>query len=111
MITKYSMNGYSQVRLLQDLNCTAAMQGAHHVIHLILPMPPPGKRRTANLNGSTEFELGSSKLHASFFKLFSTDLPDVHVDVLLSKKKKFWCIFNVRLTQTQNELQTQYEQV
>jgi len=41
---KHSMNGWSKVITGVKFNCIAAMQGANHVKHLILPMPPSEKR-------------------------------------------------------------------
>lgn len=35
------------------------MQGAHHVIHLILPTPPPHKRRNSQPMGGGQQELNS----------------------------------------------------
>jgi len=46
---KYSMTGCSQDTTWFEFNCTAATQGSHHVIHLILPMPHPSERRTSQL--------------------------------------------------------------
>jgi len=40
------MNGRKQVITGVKFNCTVATQGAHHVIRLIWPMPPPSDRRT-----------------------------------------------------------------
>src|SRR6218665_2259086 len=46
------------------INSTAAMQVAHHVIHLILPKPLPSKG-VVNFTGSTGFQLGPSEPQAS----------------------------------------------
>jgi len=49
---KYSMNNYEWTddhNFLQEWNLTvlAAKQGAHHVLHWILPMPPTSERWTS----------------------------------------------------------------
>jgi len=41
------MNGGSQVITEVEFICTAAVQGAHHVINLILLTSPPSKERTS----------------------------------------------------------------
>jgi len=57
MIT--SIVGTNYIKLLQEskFNCTAATQGAHHVILLIWAMLLPSKRRTSHPSG------GYSNLH------------------------------------------------
>jgi len=43
-----------------ESNCMAASQGAHHVLHLIKPMPPPSERTTSQPYGAMGSELWSS---------------------------------------------------
>jgi len=40
MIIIHSMNGGLQVTTGIEFNCMAAMQGVHHVLLLIFPVPP-----------------------------------------------------------------------
>jgi len=42
-IYKHNVNGRSQIITEVEFNCTAAMQGSHHVKNLIQPTPPPSQ--------------------------------------------------------------------
>ena len=70
---KYSMNGWSQV-IKVKFNCTAATQGAHHVIRLIFPTTPPSERSSQPCRNKV-FEHGSSELHATASTTTTTDPP------------------------------------
>jgi len=61
-ISKYSMNGQSQVVRGVKLNCVAAMQGAQHV--LIINASPPAKKLTNRPSRDQRIELCSSVLQS-----------------------------------------------